>query len=476
MMSLPKNFIKVIADRMACGLAIVLRNSYFLFDTPNDWTFLGDTMDTLAHFNNSRVFVFDGIASTVEYALSQVDIQDTTNREEHSSLTMDASLEFSKILIRFVLAFYQGDVAFSVPAMLCLEKVYRHIVELELQQTERKVEDATKAAPNEELFQNMAVAIYTVCRSSDAELSSEGAKCFRRVVIRTDISEINGDKWIDIMYLMANKQPPVTADASRGTTFSLLGQLASHVLPHLSHDKEIRDDLVDIVQQFAQLARENLRHGRRGKVSPLFEKTLQTVTYLSNLMVTEEWKGDTEFSTWASELLLSELERVGAAGASVQNQKATKPKATPTIVNTPSAQGPSSPVVRGSPTQPPRASLPANVRGSLSPNARGSPSANARAIPPPNLRNAPPPIRGGPIRGGRGEPPPNYRGPGGPPPHVLNARGRGVPPNLQGRGPPPQGRGSPHARVGPNTPSSPDSAPKAAPPLSEPEKVQVEAS
>ncbi len=469
---------------MACGLAIVLRNSFYLFDTPNDWTFLGDTMDTLAHFNNSRVFVFDGMASTVEFALSQVDSQDPNNTEQHSTLTMDASLEFSKILIRFVLAFYQGDVAFCLPAMLCLEKVYRHIVELELQQTERKIEDVTKAAPNEELFQNMAVAIYTVCRSADVELSSEGAKCFRRVVIRTDINEITGDKWIDIMYLMANKQPQVTADASRGTTFSLLGQLASHVLPHLSHDKDMREDLVDIVQQFAQLARENLRQGRRGKVSPLFEKTLQTVTYLSNLMVTEEWKGDTEFSTWASEVLLSELERVGAAGASLHNQKATKPKPTPITTNTPNAQGPSSPVVRGSPTQPPRASLPPNVRGSLSPNARaiplpnvrGSTSPNARAIPSPNLRNAPPPLRGGPIRGGRGEPPPNYRGPGGPPPHVLTARGRGVPPNLQGRGPPPQGRGPPHSLVGPNILNSPQSAPKAAPPLSEPEKVEVEAS
>ena len=74
----------------------------------------------------------------------------------------------------------------------------------------------------------------------------------------------------------------------------------------------------------AGLAEDNLRHGRRGSVSPLFEKTVQTVTYLSNHMQTDDFKGDKEFGAWASEILSAELEKVGAAGATLKNQAAVQ--------------------------------------------------------------------------------------------------------------------------------------------------------
>jgi hypothetical protein len=96
------------------------------------------------------------------------------------------------------------------------------------------------------------------------------------------------------------------------------------VLPELSHRPDNREDLVDLINSTASLAAENLRQGRRGKVSPLFAKTLQNVTDLSNHMITDEWKGESQFSAWASETLLSELEKVGAAGASLKNQAAVK--------------------------------------------------------------------------------------------------------------------------------------------------------
>jgi hypothetical protein len=137
-----------------------------------------------------------------------------------------------------------------------------------------------------------------------------------------------------------------SADLSRSNTFVLLGNMPMRILPYLSRkqrapeddnndkedDNDVDDDWVDgedlsdLVRQTASLAGENLRHGRRGRVSALFEKTLQTVTYLSNHMQTDEWKGDKEFGMWASETLLAELEKVGAAGASLQNQNATRVK------------------------------------------------------------------------------------------------------------------------------------------------------
>jgi len=72
------------------------------------------------------------------------------------------------------------------------------------------------------------------------------------------------------------------------------------------------------------LVGENLREGRRGTVSPLFESTLQSITFLSNHMVSEEFTGDTEYGSWVSDTLLSELEKVGAGGGSIKNVAATR--------------------------------------------------------------------------------------------------------------------------------------------------------
>ena len=336
--SLPRSFIRAISNRMACGLAIILRASYHFFETHNDWTFMGDTLDMLAHYNTSRVFVFDGIASVVEYALPNFDdsrgsIFDDENRP---TLSYEACVALSKILIRFVLGFYQGDMSLTVPAMLCLEKIYRRRVDILLEQkgADESV-DSANAVPDKDYWQNITVAIYSVCRSTNKELSGHGMESFQRLVLQTPIDQITEDKWLDILFLMVSKQPPLSADASRSNTFSLLGELLVRVLPQLSRNEELRDDLIDLIHQVAQLAEENLRQGRRGSVSPLFEKTLQAVTYLSNHMVTEEWDGDSEFGSWASETLFEELERVGAAGATLHNQKAVtqKPKVQKAEIN-----------------------------------------------------------------------------------------------------------------------------------------------
>jgi brefeldin A-resistance guanine nucleotide exchange factor 1 len=68
-MSIPRSFIRDVADRMACGLAIILRASFPFFESHNEWTFMADTLDHLANSAIARVFVFDGIASTVECAM-----------------------------------------------------------------------------------------------------------------------------------------------------------------------------------------------------------------------------------------------------------------------------------------------------------------------------------------------------------------------------------------------------------------------
>jgi hypothetical protein len=329
-MALPKSFIHQIADRMACGLAIILRASFQYFETPNEWAFMGETLDMLAQHDKARVFVFDGIASTVEYSLSSVDATGDLDGAETENgalpeLSVEASTALSKVLFRFILGFYKNDFSLNVPAMLCLEKLYRHKVEVILRDEAILLEDVQEsvkaidprgAAPDKDLWLNLAVAMYSCCRSTDPEVSQHGCECFQRVILQTAVDQIPDDKWIAVLYLMVNKQPPMVAFGSRVNCFSLLGQLVTLVVPELSKNPENKDDLFDLVSSMASLAAENMAHGKNGVASPLFDTTLQTITYVSNHMLTPEWRGEADFSTWASETLLSELEKVGAEGAS----------------------------------------------------------------------------------------------------------------------------------------------------------------
>ena len=105
-------------------------------------------------------------------------------------------------------------------------------------------------------------------------------------------------------------------------------------IAHLSKNRDNWEDLTDIVNQMAVLIGENLREGRRGTVSPLFESTLQTMTFLCNHMVSEEFTGDHEYGGWVSDTLLSELEKVGAGGGAMRNVAATtKPGDSPTATS-----------------------------------------------------------------------------------------------------------------------------------------------
>lgn len=288
---------------------------------------MGDTLDALANYSSSRVFVFDGIASTVEFSLPNTDSDrqhncskyDVLDGDRPPKMSKEACAALSRILTRFVLGFYQADSTLTVPAMLCLEKVYRHKVVLLLQDQLSKDDlpsiNSLSMVPDKDFWQNIAVALYSVCRSPDSESSSEGVECFRRVILRTAVDQVPEEKWIAVMYLMANKQPPLAAEVSRGNTFYVLGHLLVRVLPHLSHNQDNREDLEDLLVQYASLAEENLRHSRRGK---LFDKTLQTLTYITDYMISDDWKGEKAFTAWANETLVKELDRTGK-GAHVVN-------------------------------------------------------------------------------------------------------------------------------------------------------------
>lgn len=297
MMTLPRGFIRGTCDRIACGLAIILRSSFQHFEK-QEWSFMGDTLDTLANYDASRVFVFDGIASTVECSIPEEWNHETD--QAGLDLSMDACETLSRILTRFVLGFYQSDASLTVPAVLCLEKIYRRKSDILISM---ETNDQTQAFLVES-WQNMAVAIYSACRSPDEDISQEGLECFQRNILDSNC-DIPSEKWITIFYLITKKQPPLSSEVSRSNTFNLLVKLITRVVPGLSQKEEYRDDLEDLIGLVVGLAQDNLRHGPRGF---LYKSTFQTSTFVANHLVSEEWEGDKDFGTWASEAFFQVLE------------------------------------------------------------------------------------------------------------------------------------------------------------------------
>jgi brefeldin A-resistance guanine nucleotide exchange factor 1 len=326
LMELPANFTRYIADRMACGMAIFLSQKYQLLETTNEWTFIGDMLDRLAFFGPGRGFVFDGIANTVE---SQFTPTSQAGDERHQ-LTLEGAHVLGKLLLKFIFGTYQKDMSLCIPAMLCMENLYGHTVML-VRANDAREENEDEGfhglipVPDKDLWQNIAVAYYSVCRNPDPNTTNQGADCFQRLIASTKMDSLPDDTWLTMLHLIVMKQPPVSDEDARLNCCAILGKILLMTIAHLSGDRGNWEDLTDIVNQMAVLVGENLREGRRGTVSPLFESTLQSITFLSNHMVSEEFTGDKEYGSWVSDTLLSELERVGAGGGSVKNVSATQP-------------------------------------------------------------------------------------------------------------------------------------------------------
>ena len=60
---LPPVFIKHIADRLGCGLAVMMQSCYHLFDTDEEWGVVGGLLDIASQHQGGRPFVFNGILS-----------------------------------------------------------------------------------------------------------------------------------------------------------------------------------------------------------------------------------------------------------------------------------------------------------------------------------------------------------------------------------------------------------------------------
>jgi golgi-specific brefeldin A-resistance guanine nucleotide exchange factor 1 len=321
LVDLPRNFTRYIADRMACGMAIFVSQKFGILDTASEWVFIGDMLDQLAFFGPGRGFIFDGIANIVESQLSH----DNQNKEAKAVLCIEGSQVLAKLLLRFIFGTYEKDMSLCIPAMLCLESLYSHITSIGHGKGDNTFEESAASdasvikVTDQELWKNMAVAYYSVCRQPDPVISCQGMDCFQRLIASTKMSALPDDTWLTLLHLIVLKQPPVTSGEARVNCCSIMAKILLMSIAHLSGDKGNWEDLTDIVNQMVILVGENLNEGRRGLATPLFESTLQSITFVSNHLVSEEFTGDPEYGAWVSDTLLSELEKVGVAGISVKN-------------------------------------------------------------------------------------------------------------------------------------------------------------
>ena len=318
----PKPFLGHIADRTACGLAIIWRTHFTLFDSPSDLKLVGDMFNTLAHFPLGRGLIFDGIASTIEFTLPSSSISNILEYEEKvkekATLSIATCATLQRVLFIFMNGSYERDSSLAVPAILCVDKLYKHVVQLLLidqknDPIHRKRE--LSSVPNLDLWYNVAVAHYSVCTNSNEKISKKGLEACQRHVFISDMTEVPDSKWTTLINTMIAKQPPIGSGMARINSLSMIAQLMVKSFPSMAKREDNRKVLTELTKKVAAIADENMR----GRESPdiLFDLTVTIVTHLAVQLGNSKSGGEKRFRKWASDTFSKVLERNGASKARV---------------------------------------------------------------------------------------------------------------------------------------------------------------
>jgi hypothetical protein len=304
-----------IADRMACGLAIILRGSFQLYKSPDDWRFTGDIFDILAMYKTARGLTFDGIASTIEFAIPDLQTEDLevyeTAVKDKATLSPLATAQLQRVLVKLAQGTYENDSTLAVPALVCLEKTYKHIVMLSLIKQNHEDPDADlESVPDKEVWYKVALALYSVCCSPDHEVSKQGFEACQRHLIGTFMEEVPDENWIGVLKEMTSKQPPISSPLSRINTFSLLGQMMVRLFPIMSVREKNWKDLTEVTKDAIIIADENMLNSYKGE--PLFNYTVKIVANIYTQMASPDFGGEKRYCSWASDAFKKALAKNGA--------------------------------------------------------------------------------------------------------------------------------------------------------------------
>jgi len=320
-LALPKPFLCHIADRVACGLAIIWGSSFSLLNAPKDLKLIGDMFNTFANFKLGRGLIFDGIASTIEFTLPNPSISNILEYEEivrkKATLTIPACATLQRILFMFIYGEYERDLSLAVPAMSCVKKLYKHVVQLLLidQKNDPIInkDHELSSVPDLELWYAIAVAFYAVCANPDEKISKRGLEACQRHIFVSDTTEIPDSKWITLINNMINKQPRIVFSMSRINTLSIIAQLMVKLFPSLTSRESNWKVLTEITKKIVIIADENMENRRSPDV--LYDLTVTIVTHLSVQLGSSKFGGEKRYCKWASDMFLNILQKNGAAKA-----------------------------------------------------------------------------------------------------------------------------------------------------------------
>jgi len=323
-LSFPKPFLGHIADRTACGMAIIWRSSFFLFNSPKDLQFIGDIFNSLASFPLGRGLIFDGIASTIEFSLpdpSSANILEYEEKiQEKLTLSISACVTIQRVLFMYIYGSYETDFSLAIPAMVCVEKLYRHIVQLMLIDKKNDLshdpEDEIPSIPDLDIWYNISVAFYGMCINTDEEISKQGLEACQRHIIISDITEIPDNKWINLINTMIKKQPHTSSSMPRVNSLSIIAQLMLKLFPSMTTRENNWKVLTEITKNVVIIADGNMEN--RCSPDVLFDLTVTIVTHLSDQLASPKFAGERRYCKWASDSFVKVLKKNGVLVAGIK--------------------------------------------------------------------------------------------------------------------------------------------------------------
>jgi len=321
LIQLPPPILYHVSDRLACGMAIILRCSYSELRQVDEWATVGDLLDCCAQYESGRRFVFDGIASCIEDGLPEPYHNGKVSKTcDTGTIIYEGVSMFARLLLKFVFGSYHGDLSFSFLAIPCLEKVYWYLFHMT-----REIGVDDKAIPDEDLWRSVCSAFYSVGLCKEPTSALHAMECLERLIVSTDVEAVSDIGWLSLLESITSKQPLVSLEASRVKAFHLLCRTFLSVLSHMLRSEKNWGALSEIVSLLAAHASENLRADRNGH-GPLFESTIETLTNTINVMSMLEFPAGSDLTNGLIETLSQELEKVGAVGGLTKMIVATTKK------------------------------------------------------------------------------------------------------------------------------------------------------
>lgn len=317
----PRPFLARIADRAACGLAIIWRSSFSLFESPKDLKLISDMFNTLGSFQLGRGLILDGIASTIEFTLPDPSITNILEYEdkvkEKKTLSILACAALQGVSCKFMNGAFEDDLSLALPGMMCVEKLYNHVVQLMLidEKNDKTLgpDHELSSVPHLELWYSTAVALYAVCANPEEAISKKGLDSCQRHIFNIDLTEVSDKKWTVLINTMIKKQPPIQSTMSRVNTLSTIAQAMIKLFPGMTSREENWKELTELTKKVVIIADENMAN--RGSTAVLFDYTVTIVSHLAAQLGSPKFGGEKRYCKWASDSFSKILDKNGVERA-----------------------------------------------------------------------------------------------------------------------------------------------------------------